>query len=145
VLHGWRDATVDIDLRMEPDRDELLRAVAELKERLAINVELASPEDFIPVTGDWRERSPFIARHGPLSFSHFDLRAQALSKIERGHEQDLADVREMLARGLVDAPTLWHYFAAVSPRLHRYPALNPAVLERALEGALGARPEEPPR
>ena len=27
VLHGWRDSTIDIDIKIVPDRDELLRTV----------------------------------------------------------------------------------------------------------------------
>ena len=34
VLEGWRAATIDVDVRFEPDADELLRALPELKERL---------------------------------------------------------------------------------------------------------------
>jgi hypothetical protein len=49
VLLGWRETTIDVDLRFEPERDELLRAVSRLKDELQINVELASPADFIPV------------------------------------------------------------------------------------------------
>ena len=37
-----------------------------------------------------------------MAFHHFDLYAQALAKIERGHAQDVDDVREMLRRGLVE-------------------------------------------
>ena len=40
-------------------------------------------------------RSRFITQEGPLSFYDYDLTAQALAKIERGHTQDLDDVREM--------------------------------------------------
>ncbi len=43
VLFGWRSSTIDIDLELVPDRDELLRAIVDLKERLRINVELAAP------------------------------------------------------------------------------------------------------
>jgi hypothetical protein len=53
----------------------------------------------IPVPDGWEERSPFIRREGTLSFHHFDPVAQALSKAERGHAQDLLDVREMIACG----------------------------------------------
>ncbi len=66
-----------------------------------MNIELASPDDFIPVPEGWDARSPFIAQEGPLSFHHFDLVAQALAKVERGHQQDVIDVHAMLARGLV--------------------------------------------
>ena len=59
-------------------------------------------------------------------FRHFDLYAQALSKIERGHAQDEGDVREMFDRGLVDRVKLLEYFSAIEPRLYRYPAIDPA-------------------
>lgn len=48
VLHGWRTGTIDVDLKLEPDRDELLHALPRLKEELEMNVELASPDGFLP-------------------------------------------------------------------------------------------------
>ncbi len=124
VLFGWRPSTIDVDLKIVPDRDQLYRALPELKERLAINLELAAPDDFIPVKEGWEDRSPYIQREGRVSFHHFDLYAQALSKIERGHQQDLADVDEMLARGLVDRRQAVAYFEAIEPKLYRYPAID---------------------
>jgi len=61
---GWRATTVDVDLRLEPEADVLLRSIADLKERLGINVELAAPPDFIPELPAWRERSPFRRPRG---------------------------------------------------------------------------------
>ena len=87
VLHGWRDSTIDVDIKFVPERDELFRAIQQLKEQLQLNVELASPADFIPVRSDWEERSPFIAREGRVSFHHFDLCAQALSKKSSTHRR----------------------------------------------------------
>jgi hypothetical protein len=138
VLLGWRPTTIDIDLRLAPDQDALLRAIPDLKERLQVNVELASPIDFIPVRPDWEERSPFIARIGPLSFHHFDLYAQALAKVERGHTQDVADVREMLDRKLVEASGALAYFAAIEPQLYRYPAVDAATFRQAVLEAFRA-------
>jgi hypothetical protein len=69
VLEGWRATTVDIDIRLEPDADELLRQIPRLKESLGVNVELASPADFIPELPEWRERSPSITREGHLESS----------------------------------------------------------------------------
>lgn len=132
VLSGWRESTIDVDIKLVPDQDPLLRAMPALKESLQLNVELASPDDFIPVRPDWADRSPFIAREGRLDYHHFDLGAQALAKIERGHAQDLSDVREMLARGLVTAAGLRDYFDAIAPRLYRYPAIDPASFARAV-------------
>ena len=136
VLHGWRASTLDIDIKLVPERDELFRAIPALKERLRVNVELAAPVDFIPVRPDWEARSPFVAREGRVSFHHFDLYAQALSKVERGHAQDLQDVGELLGRGLIKREQLTSYFDAIAPNLYRYPALDPASFRRKVERAL---------
>lgn len=136
VLHGWRDSTIDVDVKFSPDRDELLRALPEIKERLRLNVELAAPIDFIPVRPDWEDRSPFIAQEGRLSFHHFDYCAQALAKIERGHEQDALDVANFLSLRLVTREQLADYFAAIEPQLYRYPALDPAAFRRRVEQVL---------
>lgn len=135
VLHGWRVSTIDVDIRIVPEHDALFRAIPHLKEELEINVELASPDQFIPVKDGWEDRSPFVGREGRVSFHHFDLYAQALSKIERGHAQDVDDVREMRRRGLVEGHALLSYFEAIAPRLYRYPALDPVSFRRAVEAA----------
>ena len=70
VLYGWRESTVDVDLKVVPDTGSLLRAIPQIKEDLGINVELASPDDFIPALPGWEDRSPFIARVGLVSFHH---------------------------------------------------------------------------
>jgi hypothetical protein len=138
VLVGWRDSTIDVDIKLEPETDRLFRAIPGLKESLQLNVELASPADFIPELPGWEERSPFIEKEGRLAFHHYDFHAQALAKIERGHTQDVADVREMLRRGLVTRERLRELFEAAAPQLHRYPAVDPASFRRALEGLLGS-------
>jgi hypothetical protein len=135
VLHGWRASTIDVDIRVVPEHDVLFRAIPRLKEQLQINVELASPDQFIPVKDGWEDRSPFVAREGHVSFHHFDLYAQALSKIERGHAQDVEDVGEMLRRGLIERAALLEYFEAIAPRLYRYPALDPPSFRRAVQEA----------
>ena len=84
VLEGWRGSTADVDLRFEPDVDELLRELPGLKESLGVNIELASPPDFIPELPGWRERSPLVFQEGNVAVHHFDFYSQALSKIERG-------------------------------------------------------------
>ena len=81
LLIGWRATTNDIDLALGADTDHLLRLVPALKEELELNVELASPSDFIPELPDWRDRSRFIGRQGQVDFFHYDFYAQALSKL----------------------------------------------------------------
>jgi hypothetical protein len=134
VLYGFRGSTLDVDVVFRPDSDQILREIPALKNELSINVELASPADFVPVSGDWESRSTFIDRFDRLSVYHFDLYAQALSKIERGHQQDLADVKALVDRGLIEKKTLREYFESVRTQLHRYPSIDPESLERAVEG-----------
>jgi hypothetical protein len=136
VLFGWRTSTVDVDVKIEPESDRIFRALPRLKDELEINIELASPDQFIPELPGWQERSAFVAREGRLSFYHYDFYSQALSKIQRGHAQDRTDVREMIGRGLVDREELRRRFDEIEPRLYRYPAIDPATFRRALEEAL---------
>jgi hypothetical protein len=138
VLHGWRSSTIDVDLKIVPESDAIFRALPALKESLHMNIELASPDQFIPELPGWRDRSPFIDRFGLVSFHHYDFYAQALAKIERSHAHDLIDVGEMLSRGLIDRRTALDLFAAIEPQLYRYPAVDPASFRRAAEEILVA-------
>ena len=72
VLMGWRDSTIDVDLKIVPD-SEIPRNISDLKERLQINIELASPDDFIPVLPGWQDRSAFIRREGRLDFLLYNI------------------------------------------------------------------------
>jgi hypothetical protein len=135
VLVGWRATTIDIDLALRPESDTLLRAIPELKERLNINVELASPDQFIPVPPGWERRSPIISRIGRATIHHYDFCAQALAKLERGHARDLADVAAMVAHGLIDAARVRDQFSRIEPDLYRFPAIDPSSFRRAVDAA----------
>jgi len=41
VLFGWRESTLDVDLKIVPESDEVFRAIPRLKEELRLNIELA--------------------------------------------------------------------------------------------------------
>jgi hypothetical protein len=133
-----------VDILVVPDDDRVLRALPEIKEELQINVELACPAHFIPELPGWEERSLFIAREGKLSVFHYDLYAQALAKIERGHSQDVSDVQEMVRRGHVEPARLQQFFEGIVPQLYRYPAIDPGGFRRAIEKAVAAFGEEAP-
>ena len=57
LLEGWRDSTVDVDLKLDPEPEGVFAAIARIKKELEVNVELASPADFLPELGDWRSQS----------------------------------------------------------------------------------------
>lgn len=137
VLIGWRSSTVDVDFVMRPDDDAIFRSIPRLKDALQINVETASPLDFIPVPAGWEDRGLFIERLKRVEYYHFDLYAQALSKVERGHRQDLEDVRAMIERGLIDAVEARTYFARMEPLLYRFPAIDAPSFRRAMDKTFG--------
>ena len=135
VLVGWRNTTIDLDLVLRPESDAMLRAIPALKERLHLNVELASPDQFIPVPDGWEQRSPVITRIGRVTFRHYDFCAQALAKLERGHTRDLADVEAMRERGLITTVEMRRQFALVEVQLYRFPAIDPPSFRRAVDAA----------
>ena len=138
VLLGWRETTVDVDLKLDPEPAGVFEAVARAKDALNINVELAAPDDFMPPLPGWRDRSVFIDRHGPVDFFHYDFYAQALAKVERGHERDLRDVEAMHGQRLIEPDRLKALFRAIEPALIRYPAIDPAALRDRVEAAAAA-------
>lgn len=132
VLEGWRESTVDVNVRIEPESDAVMHRIADLKEELSLNVEMASPIDFLPELPEWRERSRSRFRDGNVTVYDFDLYSQAMAKIERGFELDLADVRQMIDRKLVNPNRLRELFAAIDGELFRFPAVDPAALRERL-------------
>ena len=128
VLLGWRETTMDVDLKADPEPAGFFECLPRLKEELDINIELAAPDQFVPALNGWRERSQLIGRHGQLEFFHYDFYGQALAKIERGHPRDRSDVGAMIDAGLVEPMRLAELFAEVEPDLIKYPAIDAKAL-----------------
>jgi hypothetical protein len=133
LLLGFRDQTMDVDLKLDPEPKGAFEAIAKLKEKLDVNVELASPGDFIPAADGWQERSQAIVRHGNVEFFHYDFSLQALAKLERGHVQDLEDVASFVRAGHVSVRELQSRFAEIESRLPRYPAVDAARFKQQLK------------
>jgi hypothetical protein len=136
---GWRASTIDIDLRLEPEDDGILRGLSRIKIDQGVNVELASPLDFLPELPGWRDRSLFVASLGPLTIRHLDPYSQALAKLERGFTQDLADVEAMVDRGLVRPARLLELLTSIEANLYRFPAVDPGSLRAAVTELVGRR------
>lgn len=119
VYEGLRQQTLDIDLAIEVDNQDhsaFIATVRELKNSLSLNIEEASPGDFIPLPAGYRERSQYIGRYGQLDVFHFDLYSVALSKIERGTGEDLSDVLALLQSGHLKMADLTRYFHEILPK-----------------------------
>lgn len=125
---------------MDPEPAGAFEAIAALKNRLNLKVELASPDDFIPPAADWRERSRPITSIGSVEFFHYDFSMQALAKLERGHAQDLEDVISFIRGGYVTTDELKEGLARIEPGLVRYPAIDPKQFKRKLEDFLTKGP-----
>jgi hypothetical protein len=133
LLIGWRGSTVDVDIRLDPEPPGIFQAIAKLKQELDINIELASPQDFLPPLPGWRDRSVFIGTQGQIAFYHYDFTAQALSKLSRGFDRDVRDVQAMHEQRLFSLRELRDCFEAIAPELIRFPSLDPNRLRSRVE------------
>lgn len=136
VLAGWRASTIDVDLIIVPEADPLYRALPELKERLQLNIEIASPAHFLPEVPGWDRRSRHVGRDGLLDFFHYDPYSQALAKIERDHEQDRSDVEDLIREGWVERGELLRLFSLIEAHLYRFPAVDPTSFRRRVEAVV---------
>ena len=130
ILLGWREMTIDVDLKADPEPAGFFESLPRLKDSLDLNIELASPDLFVPALPGWKDRSPFIARFGLLDFHHYDFYGQALAKLERDHPRDRSDVACMIREGFVVPQRLLELFTQVETDLIRYPAVDPTSLRR---------------
>lgn len=133
LLLGLRNQTIDIDLKLFPEPKGIFEAISHLKEQLSLNVELASPDQFIPPLPGWESRSEFIGTYGEVQFYHYDFYSQVLAKIKRGYEQDILDARALVKLGKVDLDQLRTYFETIEPDLIRYPSINPDNFKAQVE------------
>jgi len=133
LLLNLREQTIDIDLKLDPEPDGAFEAIAKLKNELEVNVELASPDDFIPVPSDWKDKSQFIETIEGVSFFHFDIASQALAKIERGHTQDLLDVKAYLGEGILSSEQIRQRLSDALPLVLRYPSIDSKQFQSKVE------------
>ncbi len=102
---GLRSATLGIDYAADADDPaalaELEQAIRRLKNELDVNVEPASPADFLPIPTYALTRSTFIGRYGQVSVYHYHLASLVIAKVARAFEQDLDDAEQLLRSGEV--------------------------------------------
>jgi hypothetical protein len=111
---GLRASTLDVDYVVQADDplavEEFEQLVPILKNELRVNVEPASPADFIPVPLSVLDRARFVRQYGNVSVYYYDLPTTIVSKIARGAERDLADVESLVQSGQVswaDVESTW--------------------------------------
>ncbi len=115
-------STEDIDVEVQAaDEDEMVDAIRQLKDTLKINIEFASPGDFIPLPGQWETSAKFIARYGSIDVFYFDFYSIALSKIQRGSTRDINDVKLLLQQKVITLPDLDTAYNEILPRVGKRP------------------------
>ena len=132
LLHDWREMTVDLDLKASPEPPRFFEVIAKLKNSQEANIELASPDQFLPPLPGWETRSLFIDQFGKSDFYHYDPYSQVLSKIERNHTRDQHDVACFIKAGLVDLNRLHDLFGEIESDCVRYPAVDAEDLQKRL-------------
>lgn len=98
--------TLYIDIHISIDLADLTNQIARLKQTMNINVEFASPGDFLPLPTQWEARSAFIQRYNHVDVFYFDWYSIALSKTQRASRQDAIDVQLLVRQGFVDVAVL---------------------------------------
>ena len=120
VYQGFRPRTLDIDYRIElsaGDDTQFIQALRATQRVVQLNVEPASPADFIPLPAGWRERSRFLVQEGGITVYAFDPLSTALAKIERGQERDIDDVLALCRSGVLNADQIAQGFEEISVRI----------------------------
>jgi hypothetical protein len=134
---GLRGSTLDIDYVADSDDpaalEDLERSIRELKDELDVNVEPASPADFLPIPRSVLDRSRFVARHGKMDVYYYHLPSLVIAKVARGFELDLADAEQLVRTGQVN----WHDIEATWREIRSSPTgwlrYEPDEIERRLE------------
>jgi len=73
VLLGFREQTIDIDLKLDPEPEGAFEAIALLKNRLNINVELASRMISYRGPSGIGGNAAGTSIHGQVQFFHYDF------------------------------------------------------------------------
>jgi hypothetical protein len=115
IRPGSSATTQDIDVDVASG--DMYQAIGQIKQQLNINVEFASPGDFIPLPRNWQQLSRFAGRYGKIDVFYFDFYSIALSKIERGNARDLQDVALLLQQSTITLVELDHAVQEVAAQM----------------------------
>jgi hypothetical protein len=120
--------TQDIDIQVSgANEGELIVAVQRLIQQMQINIEFASPADFIPLPSQWEMHAQYVGRYGGVDVFYFDFYSIALSKIERGNSRDIDDVKLLVQQGIITLKELDAAYREVLAQLGQghYPRITP--------------------
>ena len=132
--------TQDIDIQVGGvNEGDLIVGIQRLIQQMQINIEFASPGDFIPLPSQWETHAQYVGRYGQIEVFYFDFYSIALSKIERGTTRDIEDVKLLVQQQRIALDELDAAYQEVLAQLGkgRYPKITP---ERFAERYASIRP-----
>jgi hypothetical protein len=132
LLHDWREMTVDLDIKADPEPKGFFEGIAKVKITENANIELASPDQFVPQLNGWKNRSIYIDTFNETDFYHYDPYGQVLAKLERFHPRDKSDIENFVGSGIVSPERLLKLFQEVGDQCIRYPSIDAVRLESRL-------------
>src|SRR5438270_3895743 len=123
VHMGLRSGTTqDIDVEVRAaNEDKMLESIRQLKDTMNINIEIASPGDFIPLPKQWEMNAKYVGRYGTVDVFYFDFYSIALSKIHRGNTRDINDVKLLLQEKVITLQGLDDAYNEILPRVGKGP------------------------
>ncbi len=120
--------TQDIAIQVgEVNEGDLIIGIQRLTQQMQINIEFASPKDFIPLPLQWETHAQYVGRYGQIEVFYFDFYSIALSKIERGTTRDIEDVKLLVQQQRIALDELDGAYQEVLAQLGkgRYPKITP--------------------
>ena len=101
---------------------------------MKVNVEFASPGEFIPLPKEWESHARYVGRYGTIDVFYFDFYSIALSKIQRGNTRDINDVKLLIQQGIITLPELDIAYHEILPQVESalIPGLTPHNLPHAM-------------
>ncbi len=125
VHMGLRSGSTLDDMVIEAAKeDEMVMAIRRLVDQMQINIEFSSPADFIPIPAQWMVHAKYIGRYGKIDAFYFDFYSLALSKISRGSDRDLIDVKLLVQQKVIMLDGLDAAYNEVLPRIGKRPYIN---------------------
>ena len=99
---------------------EFIECIRSISREMQIQVEQASPDEFLPLPSGYENRHRYIGRYGNLEVFHFDFYSVALGKLNRGTEKDFSDVTQMVQVGVIRFSELEGYLQEILPKLETF-------------------------
>ncbi|MCJ7657866.1 MAG: DUF6036 family nucleotidyltransferase [Anaerolineales bacterium] len=124
--------TVDIDCVVDNSTKEFKDTVEAVANKLQVEVEIISIDEFIPLPPNNTERHQNVEKFGRIEVYIYDPYSIALSKLARGFDTDIQDVLFLLQNGIIKLDTLTKFVQNAIPLAWDYD-IDPNELKTFLD------------